>query len=110
MWDGKARHDLPHPYTLRGDACGRAAAAFHLAPGVDGGTDRSMDCRAENWRVAGGHESGRPRFQPPQDLGCARWVPLERQVGTPGDSYPGDADQPQDQQAVGRGGQKELPA
>jgi hypothetical protein len=33
---------------LRGDPFRRAAAAFDLAPGADGGTDRSMEGRAWN--------------------------------------------------------------
>jgi hypothetical protein len=56
-----------------------------------------------------GHESGCPRFQQPRGFGRNRWAILARQVGTPGDDEPGDADQPQDQQGAGRGGHEGAP-
>jgi hypothetical protein len=49
---------------LCGDAVGRAAAAFHLAPRADGGTDRSKEGQVWSWRAAGRAIKGRTRFQP----------------------------------------------
>jgi len=94
---------------LCGDAFGRVATAFDLSPGTDRGTDRSREGRIWSWRAAGRAIKRCTWFQQSRDLGRDRRATLERQVGMPSDEQPGDAERPQDQQAIDRGRHEEAP-